>query len=68
LHWTPSRLYVTCERESEFVEFANREVASKARMYLSSQAALFDCFVTELQSLASGASDDALLEAIYTQG
>jgi len=64
--WTPSRLYITCEQESEFVEFGNRELASKATMYLGSEAAPFDRFVAELQSLISGASDDAHLEASMT--
>jgi len=64
--WTPSRLYVTCDQESEFEEFGNRQVASRATIYLSSDAAPFDRFVAELQSLVSGASDDAHLEAIMT--
>jgi len=64
LRWTPSRLYITCEQESQFVEVGNREVASKATMYLGSQAALFDRFVAELQAMVSGGSDNAHLDAI----
>ncbi len=60
----PGRLFVSCSQESEFVEFANRKVASRATMYLKSEPALLDRFIGELQVLATGTNARAFLEAI----
>jgi hypothetical protein len=61
---SPGTLYITCEQESDFEEFARKTVASRATMYLKSEPALLDRFIVELQALASGDSDEASLEAI----
>ena len=58
------RLYITCEQESDFEEFATKTVASRATLYLKSQPALLDRFIVELQALASGQVEEAFLEAI----
>jgi len=60
----PGPLFVTCEQESEFEEFAKKEVASKATMYVKSEPALLDRFIDELRAVAAGRSEQAYLEAI----
>lgn len=64
-HFTsPGRLFVTCKQESDFVEFAQKQVASKATLYLKSEPALLDRFIVELDALATGKSEEAELEGI----
>jgi hypothetical protein len=60
----PGRLYVSCEQESEFKEFAGKNVASHASMYIRSEPALLDRFITELKAIAIGTSEEAYLELI----
>ena len=60
----PGRLYVSCEQESEFTEFAKKEVASRATMYVMSDPALLDRFIAELRAVAAGSSEVAFLEAV----
>lgn len=60
----PGRLYVSCRQESEFREFGKKTVASSASMYLQSEPGLLDRFIDQLRDLASGASEEAQLEAI----
>lgn len=60
----PGRLFVSCEQESEFVEFANKEVASRATLYVESEPALLDRFIGELRAVAGGTSEEASLEAV----
>jgi hypothetical protein len=65
LHFpVPGRLYVSCEQESGFVEFAKKEVASRATMYVKSEPGLLDRFIAELTSMAGGTSEEAYLEAV----
>ena len=61
---SPGRLYITCVQESDFEEFGRKTVASSATMYLKSEPGLLDNFVAELRAMASGARDEAHLEAI----
>lgn len=64
LHFpVPGRLFVSCHQESAYAEFANREVASRATLYVKSEPALLDRFIAELHALAAGNSEDAYLEA-----
>ena len=60
----PNRLFITCEQESDFEEFAKKTVANRATIYLKSEPALLDRFIVELQSLVSGEHKEASLEAI----
>ncbi|MBK6942080.1 MAG: hypothetical protein IPH13_18020 [Planctomycetes bacterium] len=60
----PGRVFVSCEQESEFVEFAKKEVASKATLYIKTEPALLDRFIAELRAVSAGASDEAYLEAV----
>ena len=60
----PGRLFVSCEQESEFVEFAKKVVASSATMYIRSEPALLDRFIAELRALSAGTSEGAYLEAV----
>lgn len=60
----PGRLFVTCRQESEFKEFANKKVASKATLYVKSEPVLLDRFIEELVALAARTSAEAELEGI----
>jgi hypothetical protein len=60
----PGRLYITCQQESDFVEFAKKKVASCATMYLCSEPALLDRFIDELRRLLTDAESEAHLEAV----
>lgn len=60
----PGRLFVSCEQESEFVEFARKEVASRATMYVRSEPALLDRFIAELRAVSAGTREEAHLEAV----
>lgn len=60
----PGRLFVSCDQEYEFGEFARKNVASRASMYLRSEPALLDRFIGELSAVAGGTSEEADLEAI----
>lgn len=60
----PGRLCISCEQESDFAEFAKKEVASRATMYVKSEPALLDRFIAELGAVAAGTSQEAYLEAI----
>ncbi|MBX9605940.1 MAG: hypothetical protein K2Y51_06925 [Gammaproteobacteria bacterium] len=60
----PGRLFVSCEQESEFVEFAKKEVASRATLYVKSEPALLDRFIGEMRALSAGNGEEAYLEAV----
>jgi hypothetical protein len=60
----PGRLYVSTEQESEFVELAGRQVASRATLHLRSEPALLDRFIAELRALSTGKAEEAYLEAV----
>src|SRR5688500_8258294 len=55
----PVRLYVSCEQESEFVEFAKKNVASRGSFYVKSEPALLGRFIDELGAMAEGTREDA---------
>lgn len=61
---TPGRLHVTCELESEHAQFAGRQVASRATLFVRSEPALLDRFISELQAVLIDANAEAHLEAI----
>lgn len=60
----PGRLFVSCEQESDFVEFATKVVASRATMFVRSEPALLDRFIAELRAVSAGTSEEAYLEAV----
>lgn len=60
----PHRLFVSCEQEAGFVEFAKKVVASRATMFVRSEPALLDRFIAELRAVAAGTSEEAYLEAV----
>ena len=55
---------MTCKQESEFVEFGDKQVASKATLYVKSEPAHLDRFIAEMEALAAGTSAEAELEGI----
>ena len=60
----PGRLFVSCEQESEFAQFGKKEVASMAMLFVRSEPALLDRFISELEAVAAGKNEEAYLEAI----
>jgi hypothetical protein len=60
----PNRLFITCDQESDFEEFANKTVANRATIHLMSEPVLLDRFIVDLKSLVSGEREEASLEAI----
>lgn len=60
----PGRLFVSCEQESEFEKFAEKDVASRPSMYLKSEPALLDRFICEFRAVVAGKREEAYLEAI----
>lgn len=60
----PGRLVVSCEQESEFMEFAKKVVASRATMFLRSEPGLLDRFIAELSAVSAGTRKEAFLEAV----
>ncbi|MFC5475529.1 hypothetical protein [Paraherbaspirillum soli] len=57
-------IYITVLAQSEFKDFARKNVASEATLYLVSQPALLDDFIRALTALSIGQRDDAELEAV----
>jgi hypothetical protein len=65
LHYArPGRLYLTCRQQSEFMEFSTGRVASEATLFLKSEPALFDRFVSELSALGARQEAEAYLEGV----
>jgi hypothetical protein len=60
----PGKLFVSCEQESEFMEFAKKQVARRATLYVESESGLLDRFIAELQAVATGTGEEAILEGI----
>lgn len=60
----PGRLFVSCEQESEFLEFAKKDVASTATLYVKTEPALLDRFIGELRAVSAGTGEEAYLEAV----
>jgi len=60
----PGRLYITCHQESGFEDFAIKKVASEATLYLKTEPALLDNFISQLKALDARKREDAYLEAI----
>jgi hypothetical protein len=58
------KLHITCQQESEFMEFGRKTVASCATMYLTSEPALLDRFIVELKRIPTDAHGEAHLEAV----
>ncbi len=55
------RLYITVNAQSDWDEFNNREVASQATLYLTSEPALLDNFIQQLKQIQTGVADEASL-------
>ena len=60
----PGRLYVTCQQESDFVDFGTKTVASCATMFIESEPILLDHFIAELKQMANGKREVAFFEAV----
>ena len=56
------KLSITAKAESEWNEFTHTKVASNATLFLRTEPALFDNWLSELKGLAKGRSDSAVLE------
>ena len=65
LHWfAPSRLLINTKQQSDFFSFKGREVAAEATFYLSTEPALLDRFIGELDRVHEGKSDEVNLECV----
>jgi hypothetical protein len=65
LHFSrPGRLYIISKQQSEFGEFSVTKVASEATLYLKTEPALFDNFISQLKSLDAKKREEAHLETI----
>jgi len=61
---SPGRLYISCRQQSAFEEFSVMKVASEAALYLKTEPAPFDNFISELKGLDAKRREEAYLEAI----
>ena len=46
------------------MEFAKKQVARRATLYVESESGLLDRFIAELQAVATGTGEEAILEGI----
>jgi hypothetical protein len=60
----PGKLYITCKQQSEFRDFARKNVASEAMLFLETEPGLLDDFLEHLKALDAKKREDAHLEAI----
>ena len=58
------KLSITAKAESEWNEFTHTKVASNATLFLRTEPALFDNWLSALKALANGGRDEAVLECI----
>jgi hypothetical protein len=65
LHFAkPGRLYVTCKQQSDYRDFAVKNVASEATLYLISEPALLDRFLASAGALIVKHGATAYLEVV----
>ncbi|MFC4699408.1 hypothetical protein ACFO4O_04445 [Glaciecola siphonariae] len=57
----PGNLFISTTQQSEFFDFKGLEVASEAKMYLSTEPGLLDNFLIELKSMSNDNSTTAEL-------
>ena len=57
----PGRLFISTHQQSDFKDFSKTQAASEARMFIKTEPALLDNFISELKSLNLGACDEATL-------
>jgi hypothetical protein len=60
----PGKLFITCRQQSDFEDFARKNVASEATLYLKTEPVLLDNFLKQLKGLDGKKRDDAYLETI----
>lgn len=56
------KIHISIRAQSEFNDFGNKNVASEATLYLVSEPALLDRWLSQLRELAAGERTEALLE------
>jgi hypothetical protein len=65
LHFSkPGRLYITCKQQSSFKDFSVTKVASEATLYLKTEPALLDNFISDVKGLYLKKRKEAYLEGI----
>ncbi len=66
LHFDDGRghLFITVRAESDWRPFSKTDVASRATLYLKTEAALLDRFIGELRRVCSGTLSKATLECV----
>jgi len=58
------KLSITVKSESDWEEFTHTKVASNATLYLKTEPALFDTWISALKGLSQGNRNEAVLECI----
>ena len=58
------KLAITTKSETDWEDFTHTKVASNATMYLRSEPALLDNWISGLKSLSKGNADNVILECI----
>jgi hypothetical protein len=67
LHYQRSgKINISVHAESEYEEFSDNKVASMVRLYLRSEPALLDTFITQLRAVSRSNDNEAFLECIGT--
>ena len=59
-----AKIFIRVHAQSEFRVFEDRDIASEATLFLSSEPVLLDNFIVALAALSDGTSNDAEFEAI----
>ncbi len=63
LHFQPSgKLNISTYQQSDYKEFSKNNVASEARLYLITEPALLDSFISQMRSISARNRDEANLE------
>jgi hypothetical protein len=57
-------LFVTVKSQSNFQDFGKKNVASEATLYLRTEPALLDNFISAVKDMSDGKREDAALETI----
>ena len=59
--YVAGKIGISTSQQTEFFEFANREVSAESKMYLRTEPVLLDNFITQLKLIKSGTSEEAEL-------
>lgn len=58
-----NKLFVTCRQQHRFIDFAKKNIAAEATLYLVSTTASLDRFVSDFAALTKRKAEEAVLRA-----